>query len=210
MRLDRFQQFVQIFTLLGRHRNNFGKTALGRDLLHEGHQFGAVFRIVDFVDDQQHRAIVWQQLHDLFVFGRDPPGFDQQHHHVDVAQGFADALVHGFVQRACMPGLKTRCINEYKLRFVCGVDASHPVARGLRLARSNADFLSHQAIEQGGLADVGAADNRDQAGAIVCAHADLISAVTRRPVARLPVRQRDGSCLAPVYLLGGCPKCNPQ
>src|SRR3990167_3039077 len=65
-----------------------------------------------------------------------------------------------------MAGLETRCIDEHKLRLAHGADTGDPVARGLRLARGDADFLSDQRIEQCGLSYVGLADNRNHAAAL--------------------------------------------
>ena len=54
-------------------------------------------------------------------------------------------------------------VDEHELRLVGGVDAHHPVARGLRLPWGDADFLPDDAVEQRRLADVGAADDGDEA-----------------------------------------------
>jgi hypothetical protein len=44
-----------------------------------------------------------------------------------------------------------------------GQNASDSVTGGLRFMRSNADFLAHQAVEQGGFTDIGTSDNGNQA-----------------------------------------------
>ncbi len=59
------------------------------------------------------------------------------------------------------PGVstKTNCVAAQR------ADAGDAVARGLRLARGDADLLPHQRVQQRGLAHVGAADDGDQATA---------------------------------------------
>jgi len=154
--------------------------------------------------------IVRQQLHHLLILRREPPGFDQHHHHIDVSKRFTHTLVHGFIQRTRVSGLKAGCVDKYKLRFIRGVDARHPVARRLRLARGNADFLPDKAIQQRGFADVGAADNGDQAGTVRKGHREQLisSADSHRQAALLPVRRPGGFFLVPGCSLAGVPSHN--
>ena len=65
-----------------------------------------------------------------------------------------------------MAGLEARRVHKYKLRSAHSVHAGNAVARGLRLARGDADLLAHQCIEQGGFAHIGLADYGNQAAAL--------------------------------------------
>jgi hypothetical protein len=62
-------------------------------------------------------------------------------------------------------GLETRRIHEHELRVLVGEYAVDAVARRLRLARSDADLLPDQVVEQRGLAHVGPSDDGDEAAA---------------------------------------------
>ena len=66
-----------------------------------------------------------------------------------------------------MPCLKTRRIDKNKLVFVLRAHACDAVARGLCLARCDADFLPHQRIEQSRFAHVGLAHNGYQAAMLL-------------------------------------------
>ena len=63
-------------------------------------------------------------------------------------------------------GLEARRVDEDELRAVDGADAGDAVARGLRLARGDADLLADQRVQQRRLADVGPADDGHQAAAL--------------------------------------------
>jgi hypothetical protein len=63
-------------------------------------------------------------------------------------------------------GLKARRIDKDELGWTHGADARDPVPRGLGLVGRDADLLSDQGIEQRRLADVGLADDGDQAAAL--------------------------------------------
>src|SRR5690606_20809094 len=61
-------------------------------------------------------------------------------------------------------------------------DAQQPVARGLRAVGHDADLGPDQGVDQGGLADVGTADDGDVAGAVGgWAHAGIVGAIRRKP-----------------------------
>src|SRR5256885_15194642 len=85
---------------------------------------------------------------------------------VHVADGAHHGLVERLVQRRAVLGLEARCIDEDELRRGTRANARDAVARGLRLARGDADLLAHQRIHQRGLAHIGLADDGDQAAAL--------------------------------------------
>ena len=91
-----------------------------------------------------------------------------------------------------MFGLKPRRIDEHELRVRVGVDAMDAVARGLRLARGDADLLSDQVVEQRGLAHVGASNNGDESAAKWFRQAIRIA--DARKVSRLLLFCHDAAC----------------
>ena len=70
------------------------------------------------------------------------------------------------LQGIAMGGLKTRGVDKNELGLPGGADAGDAVSGGLRFARGDADFLTHQGIEQGGLAHIGLTHNGHQATAL--------------------------------------------
>lgn len=73
-----------------------------------------------------------------------------------------------------MFGLETGGIDKHPLGIVFGQDACDFVARGLCFFAGDADFLTNQMIDKGGFADIGAADDGDEAAAVrILAHDGL-------------------------------------
>ena len=93
-------------------------------------------------------------------------GFDHEQDQVDVADGAHHRLVQRFVQRGGVARLESRRVDKDELRRADGADAGDAVPGGLSLARGDADFLAHQGVEQRRLADVGLADDGNQAAAL--------------------------------------------
>ena len=62
-----------------------------------------------------------------------------------------------------MARLKAWCIDKHKLRGAYRSDARDTVARGLRLALGNADFLPDQSVKQRRLPDIGSSDDGNRA-----------------------------------------------
>ena len=62
-----------------------------------------------------------------------------------------------------MARLESRRINKHKLRGTHRSNTRGTVARSLRLARGNADFLPDQSIKQRRLTDIGSSDDSDRA-----------------------------------------------
>jgi len=118
----------------------------------------ALIHFVEFVGHQNARNIFAEQAQHLGVCVGKTAGIDHEQHQVHITH----CTEHSFIQRAVqgigMRSLKTRCIDKNKLGVVGIVYAGDAVARGLRLARSDADFLANQGVEQGGFTDVGFAE----------------------------------------------------
>ena len=122
--------------------------------------------VVELVGDQQRRDVLAEQRQHLGVGRREAAGLDHEQDQVDIATAPSTVLLsERFSALACRvwkPGVstKTNCVGAD------GADARDAMARGLRLARGDADLLPHQRVEQRRLADVGLADDGDQAAAL--------------------------------------------
>jgi hypothetical protein len=105
-------------------------------------------------------------LSTLLVGRREAAGLDHEQDQVDVAHRALHGLVERLVQRVGVQGLEARRVDEHELRGAQRAHAGDAVARGLRLARGDADLLADQRIEQRRLAHVGLADDGDQAAVL--------------------------------------------
>ena len=164
------QEAFNVFGVFGRHRHKLGEGVTLLHVLQPGRNVGAAGHLVELVGYQQCGNILAPTSPD-----------EGQHlgvglveharlHHKQNQVYISDRALHGFVERAVqrivVAGLKARRIDKHKLRGTHGVHAGDAVARGLRLARGDADLLAHQRIEQGGFAHIGLADNGNQAAAL--------------------------------------------
>ena len=127
----------------------------------------ARFVFVDFVDDEDDGRVCRQLFHHDAVGIGKAHGFDDENDGIDAAQRFGDVLIEAVVQGVAVFGLEAGRIDENELGGVVGVNAGNAVARGLGFFTGNADFLPDEVIHQRGFADVGAADNGDEAAAVV-------------------------------------------
>src|SRR3546814_5078244 len=95
--------------------------------------------------------------------------------------------------------MDTGRVDQQHLAFGEGGDARQPVARGLRTVGDDADLGPDQGVDQGGLADVGAADDGDVAGAVWGGiHAGIVWANGQKPLQeRLPRVRRSRRGQAP-------------
>ena len=66
-----------------------------------------------------------------------------------------------------MDGLEPRRVYKDKLRTALGTHTGNAMARRLRFARCDADFLTDQRVEQSGFAHIGFSDDGDQTTALV-------------------------------------------
>ena len=94
-------------------------------------------------------------------------GYEQ--HGLHVAQRLRGDLLHVFAQAVFRRGHAGR-IQKYDLAALAREHAEDAVARGLRPVGHDGDLLPHKTVEQRALACVGAADERDEAGAVAPAH----------------------------------------
>jgi hypothetical protein len=144
-------------------------SAKGMALLHACSQgrSRAAAHGVQLVGDQQRGNAGLEQAQHLGVGQGEAAGLHHEQNQVHIADGAHHRLVERFVQRGAVLGLETRGVHKDELGLVLGADAGDAVARGLRLARGDADLLPHQRVHQRGLAHVGLADDGDQAAALL-------------------------------------------
>ena len=88
----------------------------------------------------------------------------QIEHHVGVAERLERGAAHRLVQRVSRLEQAGR-VEHHHLRVVAGVDADHPIARGLRLRARDGELLADDAVEERRLAGVRLADHGDDPGA---------------------------------------------
>ncbi len=103
---------------------------------------------VELVGQQDHRDVGRQQVQHLGIGQVEAAGFDHEQDQIHIGHGTEHRLVQCAVERVAVQGLKTRRVHEHELVRAFGAVASDAVARGLRLARGDADLLPDQRIEQ--------------------------------------------------------------
>ncbi len=125
-------------------------------------------RAVDLVEHQDSRraATAHQRGDALIEPTRRPGDIDEQTDHVGVGDGAARLLDHKRAQLGARV-VDAGCIDKNNLRVGAGQNATDRHASRLRLGRDDRYFLAEQSVEQRRLADVGLADQGDEAGAIV-------------------------------------------
>ena len=74
--------------------------------------------------------------------------FNQGNHHVRINHRLTDGTIQYAIERIVVRLLKTRRIEEQKLRRFVRQNAGNAVTRGLCLIGRNADFLANEVIEQ--------------------------------------------------------------
>ena len=121
---------------------------------------------IELVGNQQSWNAFVQQSQHLGVGLCKTARIDHKQHQVHIADSTHHSFVEGAVQGIGVVGLKAGGVDKNKLRLARGADAGDAVTGGLRFARGDTDFLSHQGIQQGGLAHIGLAHNRHQTAAL--------------------------------------------
>ena len=122
---------------------------------------------VELVGDQHDRLVLGQQAQHLGVVQPEAAGLDDEQHQVHVGQHAVHGAVQRAVQRGVVLGLEAGRVDEHELRLVHRAHAGDAVARRLRLVGRDADLLAHEGVQQRGLAHVGAADDGDEATALL-------------------------------------------
>ena len=107
-----------------------------------------------------------QGLGDAVVFVRPVSRFADVQDEVNVVHALPGGAVHVAVDGFVAVLVDTGGIDEDKLVIAAAVDAEQGMPRGLRLAAGDGDFLAEEVVDEGGFADVGAADDGDVSGAL--------------------------------------------
>jgi len=137
-------------------------TAFGKRL-DPRQQHALVRQEIDLVDRQQQRGTVFSQpfQHRLVLVGP-VQAVNDEHQDVDIGERSGRGSVQVAVERPLATVVQSGRIDEDGLSVADGVNPDDGVARRLRTARGDAQFLADQAVDQRRLADVGATDDSDQ------------------------------------------------
>ncbi len=161
----RAHQFRRVLAALGADRHHVGKRIDLGHLRQERQHLALVVEQVDLVDDEHNLGAFRHEIQHLFVARPETFRFDHQRNDIDIHECLRDGAVHVAVERIAMLGLEAGRIDEYELVIAFGEHARHAMARGLWLARNDADLLPDQAVQQGRLADIRTTDDGDITGA---------------------------------------------
>ena len=142
------QHALNVFGVFGRHRYKFGKLVALLHLLQPRRNVGAAIDLIELIGHQQRGHFFAQQFQHFGIGLVEHAGFDHEQNQIHVTHGAQHGFVQRAVQRIVVPGLKTGRIDKHKLRHALRVHAGDAVARGLGLARGDADFLPDQRIHQ--------------------------------------------------------------
>ena len=104
------------------------------------------------------------------AFGEAGAGVDQQQHEVGVLRAGPGGVDHGAVQAPAGPE-DAGGVHQQDLRGAAHEDAEHAEAGGLRLGRDDGEFGAGEAVQQGGFAGVGGAEDGGEAAARGVGHA---------------------------------------
>ena len=148
------------------HRHEFGERMALLHLLQPRGEVGPARDQVELVGDEQHRLGGVDEGEHRCVLGAELAGLDDQEDDVDVGQRPRDRPVERAVEGGGVARLEPGRVDEHELARPDRADAGDPVPRGLRLVRRDADLLRDERVDQGRLADVGPADDGDQAAAL--------------------------------------------
>ena len=120
---------------------------------------------VDLVERQHRLPAARLEAGDDFVLAGARParGIDQQYGDVGVTGSAPGAAHHCPLEPAARLEDAGR-VHEDDLGGAVDADAEHARARGLRLGRDNGNLGADQAVEQGGLAGIGRAQQGDETG----------------------------------------------
>ena len=164
---DRFFEIGKVLFVQGRDGDDGLPVAAFMDAGKFGHQRAFVAQTVDFVEDLQRRFVLFLQgVGDAVVFVRPVPCFADVQDKVNVVHALPGSAVHVAVDGFVAFLVNAGGIDEDKLVVAAGVDAKQGMPRGLRFAAGDSDFLADEVVNEGGFADVGAADNGDVSGAL--------------------------------------------
>ena len=147
-----------------RQRVHGGKVAALGHLGDKWQQGGFVFLFVHLVDHQHHRqARIMQGVIGQTVFVVPATRFDHQQGHIHPFQGTARSAIHHPVHRLAgalaLLAMDARGVHQLQLPAWKRGNPQQPMPRGLRPVGGDADLGTHQRVDQGGFADVGAADH---------------------------------------------------
>ena len=160
------QQALYVLSVFRRHGHELRKGVACLHFLQPRCDVLSAVHFVELVGNQQSGNAFVQQRQHLGISCSKTACIHHKQHQVHIADRTHDGFVERAVQGIGVVGLKTRGVDKNKLRVARAANTSDTVACGLRFARSDADFLTHQGIQQSGFAHIGLAHNGHQAAAL--------------------------------------------
>ena len=164
---ERFFEIGEVLFVQGGDGDDGLPVAAFMDAGEFGHQRAFVAQAVDFVEDLQYGfALFLQGLGDAVVFVRPVSRFADVQDEVNVVHALPSGAVHVAVDGFAAVLVDAGGIDEDELVVAAAVDAKQGMPRGLRFAAGDGDFLAEEVVDEGGFADIGAADDGDVSGAL--------------------------------------------
>ena len=140
------QHALNVLGVFGGHRHKFGKGVAQLHFLQPRRNIGTAVHLIELICNEQGGHLFAQQSQHLGIGLVEHAGLDHEQNQVYIAH----RTHYGFVQRAIecvvMTGLKPGRIDKDKLRCAARVHTGNAVARGLRFARGDTDFLPYQGV----------------------------------------------------------------
>ena len=189
----------------GGDHEGFLENVFGGQLLRDGEDFH-LGELIDLVEDEDGPALLLLQLlHDLAgLVVIAAGGIDDEQDDIGIDQALPGGADHGAVKAAAR-GEDARRVEQADLAFPVGEDAEDAGARGLRLGAGDGQFVAQQAVEQGGFARVGRADDGGEA-AIGSGGSDHVAmSLSNEAVSRAAARFSASRLEAPSACAGGWP-----
>jgi len=200
---DDAHQLVEVFTGERADRDDFCR---GQDALRfiSDRQEALTRDEIDLIDCNDHRAFQARKIGEelALLAPRDAARLDHGGDHFAFREASPRRIDHSAVERASGV-VQAGSIDQDHLARGVGANPHDSAAGRLRLGRDDSDLLTNEAIEQRRFADVGAAGNRDEAGAMGIGAGQRRSCLVNDDPARseptLPARPpaRSASCCRP-------------
>src|SRR5260364_343418 len=141
------------------YRQHLAERARRAQALQKREQPALVGKPVDLVGNQQRCERSVDLCQRLLISRVITPRFNDKQAYIDCADRGGDNAIEGLIERAAVARLESRRINKNILRFSAGIDPLDTITGRLRFARSDADFLLDERIQQGRFTHVWPPDN---------------------------------------------------
>ena len=135
-------------------------------VLERRQQFDLARERIDLVHDEERALdLLAEHLDQGAVLTPKAARFDDEQRNVAVLERLVDLARHEPVQRAFRAARVAGRVDEHGLVRAAIQYTEHALARGVRFVGDDAELLADEGVQQGRLADVRPADDRDHAAA---------------------------------------------